>query len=155
MIKGKISILSFMFVLGVAGTVLTSCGGTSKEIETNDGKDNVALTGKESREEYIEVKDTEATNRAQWRTETLAKVKDNEQQLALLKEKLEKNTPADAMQKKQWIKLHDKNTAVMEKLQSYSETRDTSWTEFSNSVSADLKEIDQSMGAVTAESTNK
>jgi hypothetical protein len=150
MIHMKKNLLAMSAILGIAGCVMTSCGSTSKEIESEDGRDNVALSGKSQREENIEVKDSDAEVRSRFQKETMAKVKDNEQQLAVIKEKLESKS-ADPKLKKEWTRMFEKNTALKEKLEGYSATRDTSWTEFSNSVSTDLKELDQSMNVLMTE----
>lgn len=146
MICLKKNIIALSAIIVIGGSVISSCGSTSKEIES-EGRDNVVLSGKGQGEEHLEVKDLEADSRSKFRTETMAKVKDNEQQLAVIKEKLEQKS-ADAKLKKEWTKMFDKNAALKEKLEGYSETRDTSWADFSNGVSTDLKELDQSMNAM-------
>jgi glucose dehydrogenase len=137
--------LMAMFVVMSAATCMYSCGSVNKDLE-EDGKDNVAMGAKQQREEHIEVKDAEAQSREKFRKETLSKVKANEEQLAELREKMNmaSGTPSDKLEK-QWNVMAEKNTALKEKLQSYNEASDTSWTIFSNTINADLREIDQSL----------
>ena len=92
-----------------------------------------------------ELKEAKADYTAEWqnfKTESEAQIKVNEDRIDTLKVKIEKaGTKAKAKYKKAVVELKEKNHALKEKLEDYKDEGETKWQEFKTNFSHDLDAV--------------
>lgn len=119
----------------LAVTVFTSC--KSAQQKEKAAKENVV-------EANQDLKDTKISNANDWltfKTESQAKIADNEKRIADLKTEMNKpGKTFDGMYRTRIEKLEAKNTELKSKLNNY-DGNETEWKTFQNDFNRDMKEI--------------
>jgi hypothetical protein len=118
-----------------AGTIFTSCKSANQK---------QATAQQNATEANQDLKNTQASNAAEWKTfkaESQAKILDNEQRIAGLKEKMNKpGSTFDGIYRTRSQKLEAKNNELKAKLNNY-DGNQTDWQTFKSDFNRDMDEI--------------
>lgn len=121
----------------VSGSIFTSCQSKEKKVE------NATENVQDAKQELKQAQSELSAEYPAFRTSEDAKIDENKQHLAELREKLNSpgNVSLNEMRKKRIEELEQRNNDLRNKLYSYENERSTDWAAFKSEINTDMESI--------------